>query len=202
MSNMKNFITRSQLILFLSIAIPVVFFIPIFLFFYLNSKSLHHLGVLTFLDFNIYGASYAYVPAVFSYGIVGFLILLLWAVIGISQKGLKTAAAIFSMSGLLLIYIGAFSSKHSSVFDFFISVIYVIINLAGLIFLLVKSCSLMNKIFLSGCVVYGLCQLVYRLLLFTSDFNINPVLALCFLWYLYLFKYLANESKLNKFFLA
>jgi hypothetical protein len=188
----------SKRILVLSIAIPGFFVTSMLLFFVLNTKAYDQMPLLNLFQFNIENVSYRFIPGIFGYTLVGCYIILLWFYIWRVIPKAKFAALVFSLSGVLLLILGVIPTSQGQVATVFCaSIIYVLLNIIGLIVLLSKATKVLNKLVLSSLLVFAAYELVDRFILFNHDFDINALIITCFVWYLYLFKYLISEFSIN-----
>jgi hypothetical protein len=195
---MKNKASIARLILALSIAIPGIFFVSMLTFFMLNAKAYAQTPLLTLLQFNIKGVAYTFIPGVFGYALVGAAITLLWALVWRSVLKMRAASLGFALSGVLLMTIGAKPSLQEEVAPlFYLSILFIALNLVGLVILLAKSTVVLNKWVLALLLAFVIYELVNRFILFKNGFDLNALISICFVWYLYLFKYLKTEFDLK-----
>jgi len=195
---MRNKVSIARLILVLSIVIPSSFFVSMLVFFTLNVKAYAQVALLNLLQFNVKGVEYAFIPGIFGYALVGATIILLWVSVWHTVPKVKAAALVFALSGILLVVIGVKPNLQGQVTSlYYLSILYIVLNLIGLVILLAKSAVLWNKWVLSLFLTFVVYELVDRFILFENNFNLNVLISMCFIWYLYLFKYLNSEFNLN-----
>lgn len=185
----ENSITRLHVIRVLSFAIPITFLLSLLILFILNDKAYYQLGLLTPFQFNITGMRFQFIPAVFSYFLVGVLIIIQWILLAVMLRKMRIAAYLFSLSGFILIFLGLFPVSDQNCFlSFYISIAFVLINFVGLFVMLFNVNEMKNKYILLLLLGFMSYKLFNKFILFNDEFNVNYLVVACFLWYPYSLK--------------
>ncbi|WP_133273290.1 hypothetical protein [Hymenobacter radiodurans] len=196
-------INRLRAIRVLSFAVPNLFFLSLTVFFILNKKAYAELGLITPFQFNIIGMDFQFIPAIFSYFLVGILMMLLWILIAVELKKMKIAAYIFGLSGLVLVLFSLLPLSNKtdinqiSTLLFCLSIAFVLINFAGVSVLLSNVEDARSKCVLLLVLAFMSYHIVDKFFILRNDFNLNYLIAASFLWYFYLYE-IIKLKLLNK----
>ncbi|MBB4601313.1 hypothetical protein [Hymenobacter latericoloratus] len=183
----------------MSISIPVVFVFVFVIFFTSNRAVFNELGVLNLFQYNIHGINYRFMPVLFGYILLGGAIIVLWQQVRTVAPKIKLTSWVFTLSGLLLFALGVIPVNQNSFLAEWVSLVFVFINVLGLLFLLSKTDAFINKIFILCLMVSILYEVSERFIFLHGDiFDFNKSLVMCFLQYLLLYKYLCSEFRLTK----
>ena len=182
----------------LSFSIPIVFFISLASFFFMNELAIDNAGVLNIFQLNISKANYRLIPALISYCTVGLLISLFWIVSWFFLPKIRIASYSFLPTGIFLMLIGFFpmdKSTESLINNFCLSVAYILFFFIGLTILFGISDILKNKILLSLFMICMGYQFYDKFAEIQNDIDLNYLIIISFIWYLFLGAYCKSECR-------